>query len=285
MDVLLGIALGTGLVLVWLSWWEEERRPRARPAWVARFDDRLVQAGIVGVTPALFFAVTVGLAVVSFVLVWSLTRSAAVGACLAIAAAGAPFALVAARSRARRRRLRAAWPDAVDALASAIRAGLALPEALATLADRGPAELRPAFAAFAEDYRSSGRLDPSLDALKARLADPTADRMVEAVRIARDVGGTEIGRVLRSLARFLRDDARVRGELEARQSWTVNAARLAVAAPWVLLALLATRPAGLAAFDTAGGVLVLAIGAAASLGAYRLMQALGRLPVEERVMR
>ncbi|MEK8228443.1 hypothetical protein NKG05_24035 [Oerskovia sp. M15] len=35
-----------------------------------------------------------------------------------------------------------------------------------------------------------------------------------------------------------REDA---GELEARQSWTVNGARVAVAGPWVVLALLATR--------------------------------------------
>ena len=41
---------------------------------------------------------------------------------------------------------------------------------------------------------------------------------------------------------FLREDARTRAELETRQSWTVNAARLAVAAPWAVLAMLSTNP-------------------------------------------
>ncbi len=78
----------------------------------------------------------------------------------------------ACRARRRRAALRDVWPDAVDNLASAVRAGLSLPEALAQLAVRGPAELRPAFAAFAEDYRATGRFADCLDRLKDRLADP-----------------------------------------------------------------------------------------------------------------
>lgn len=112
-----------------------------------------------------------------------------------------------------------------------------------------------------------------------------ADRLVEALRIARDVGGTDLGRVLRTLSTFLREDARSRAELEARQSWTVNAARLAMAAPWAVLVLLASRGSTLQAYNTPGGALVLAIGAGASLLAYRMMLSIGRLPEEQRVLR
>ena len=42
-----------------------------------------------------------------------------------------------------------------------------------------------------------------------------------------------------------------RAELETRQGWTVNAARLALCAPWVVLALLALRPETVAAYDSA----------------------------------
>ena len=48
------------------------------------------------------------------------------------------------------------WPDAVDHLRSAIRAGLSLPEALIQLSYRSPEELRDAFAHFSRDYRASG---------------------------------------------------------------------------------------------------------------------------------
>jgi tight adherence protein B len=91
--------------------------------------------------------------------------------------------------------------------------------------------------------------------------------------------------LLRTLSSFLRDDARTRAELEARQSWTVNAARLAVAAPWVVLALLSTRPEAVAAYNRPAGVVVLAGGAAASVVAYRVMVRIGRLPEESRVLR
>ena len=124
-----------------------------------------------------------------------------------------------------------------------------------------------------------------MDRLKARFADPVADRIVEALRLAHEVGGTDLGTLLRSLSQMLREDMRTRGELEARQSWTVNGAKVAVAAPWLVLALLSTRPQAAAAYATATGALILLVGAVVSVIAYRLMLRLGRLPEEERTLR
>ena len=45
----------------------------------------------------------------------------------------------------------------------------------------------------------------------------------------------------------------VRAELRARQSWIVNAARLGVVAPWIVLLMLATRPEGAAAYNSPAG--------------------------------
>lgn len=285
MDGVLGLTLGAGLFLVWWACWEEPPRARSRPAWALRLRDRLVLAGVEGVPPAVFVAFAAGCAAAVLVLAAALSGSLAVAVCFGAMAGWAPFAVVASRARSRRTRLRHDWPEVVDALASGVRAGLSLPEAVARLGERGPEDLRPAFAAFAEDYRATGRFDQALDALKDRLADPVADRLVEALRLARDVGGGEVGTLLRSLSRFLRDDARTRGELEARQSWTVNAARLAVASPWVVLAMIALQPTGAEPFDTPAGMAVLAIGGVATVGAYRLMRRLGRLPLDQRVMR
>ena len=198
-------------------------------------------------------------------------------------ALGAPITVLRARRRRRIDALGSAWPDVVDDLTSAVRAGLALPEALAQVGLRGPVELRPAFAAFAADYRAGGRFSDSMNALKDRLADPVGDRVVEALRVARDVGGNDLGGLLRTLSGFLREDARTRGELVARQAWTVNGARVAVAAPWVVLGMLALRPPAVAAYNTPAGAAVLAGGAGSCLVAYRLMVRIGRLPSEPRV--
>ena len=83
------------------------------------------------------------------------------------------------------------------------------------------------------------------------------------------VGGGELGRLLRNLSGYLRDEARTRSELESRQAWTVNGARLAVSAPWVVLLLMSFQTGSVQAFSSPAGVLVLAVGAALCVVAYR----------------
>jgi tight adherence protein B len=133
-------------------------------------------------------------------------------------------------------------------------------------------------------FRSSGRFDAALLAMREDLADPVADRVVEVLRMARATGGSDLGQVLRSFSDLLREEARLRAEIEARASWTVNAARVAVAAPWLVLGMLATSSGVLDAYDSPGGALLLSLGAAVCLFAYRLMLRLGRVPGEQRVM-
>ena len=285
MGVLAGLLLGLGLFCVWWSCWEAPARTPRRSAWSARTQDLLVQAGAGSVTPAALVGASAAVAAVAALAVAALTLSPVLALCFGTIAGIGPSALVRARARKRRRSLRDVWPEVVDHLASGVRAGLSLPEAVGQLGERGPAELREPFARFAADYRATGRFAESLDLLKARLADPVADRIVEALRLTREVGGTDLGRLLRALSSFLREDARTRGELEARQSWTVTGARLAAAGPWVVLAFLATRPETARAYDSAAGVAVLLGGAASSVVAYRLMVRLGRLPEEGRVLR
>lgn len=286
--VVVGALLGTGLFLIWWSTWPRDEDVMHTPTEnrvLRRLRDELAQAGYRGVGP-------VGLLVacgIAFVLVFAMgtamIRVPTIALCFAVMAGWTPVAVVRMRARSRRSQLRELWPDVVDNVTSAVRAGLALPEALAQLAIRGPEELRPAFAEFAGDYRTTGRFNDSLDRLKERLADPVGDRLVESLRIAREVGGSDLGSLLRTLSAFLREDARTRSELETRQSWTVSAARLAVAAPWLVLAFLSTRPESVQAYNTAAGVVVLAVGAAASAVAYQVMIRIGRLPEEGRVLR
>src|SRR5699024_12265461 len=117
-----------------------------------------------------------------------------------------PITVLHSRARTRAREHAELWPDAVDNLASAVRAGMSLTEALHQLSERGPEGLREPFAAFTRDLQSPGQFDAALDRLKVRLAEPIGDRVVEAIRIARDVGGGDLGRMLRTLASYLRQD-------------------------------------------------------------------------------
>ncbi|WP_127793811.1 type II secretion system F family protein [Agromyces sp. LHK192] len=188
------------------------------------------------------------------------------------------------RARATRRRAsnRAAWPEVVDHLVAAVRSGMSLPDAIGALGSLGPAATREPFAAFEAEYRRTGAFGPAIDRLKNRLADPVADRILETLRMAREVGGSEITHVLRGLSGYLREDAALRAEVRARQSWIRNAARLGVAAPWVLLLVLATKPQTIEAYGTPIGTALLLVGLGLTVVAYRAMIALGRIPEERR---
>jgi tight adherence protein B len=280
---LLGLLLGVGLLLVWRSGPRAPERARG-PRRPGRRQQRLAAAGLTGINAAQLAALQVGLGLLVLVVVLLTTGTVTVS--LAFGVFGFALPAVQVRRLAVRRRadLREVWPEVVDNLASAVRAGLSLPEALAALAVRGPEVVRPSFARFGAEYRSSGRFGACLDRLKADLADPVGDRIVETLRVAREVGGSDLGRVLRTLSTFLREDARARAELETRQGWVVQAARLAVAAPWVVLLLLATQSTTLAAYDSAAGTVLLIGGGAVCLFAYRLMLRIGRLPQDVRVL-
>lgn len=246
---------------------------------------RLVESsGVRSMSPARLVGASVGCAIVAVIVGLALTAVPAVGVAAGVVGAALPTLVLQRRASQRRRRLVEAWPDAVDTLQSGVRAGLPLPEALAALGHSGPDVLRPAFRAFAVEHRATGSIDSALCLLQDTLADPVADRVVAALRLTGQVGGRELGLLLRTLSGMLRDEARTRAEIEARQSWTVAAARLAIAAPWVTLLLLCTRPEAVTAYLAPTGGMVVATAALLSAIAYVLMRRIGRLPRDERVM-
>jgi tight adherence protein B len=214
--------------------------------------------------------------------VWLVVPVPALAALAAIAAGAAPFLWLRGRRLRLLRMRRALWPDVCDLLIASVRAGMSLPDAVASLQSSAPPALRAAFAAFARDSAASGHFDSSAARLKLALSDPVADRIVETLRMARQVGGTELVPVLRALAASVRAGAALRAEVEARQSWIRGAAVLGVVAPWVILALLAMRPEGAHAYSSPEGVALILGGAAVSFVAYRIMIRLGRLPEPRR---
>lgn len=285
MGALLGLLFGAGLLLIWRSGPRAPRRRPGGPSWTARRAELLRQAGVTTVSPGQLLILQGICALSALLVVQLLTGTLAVACCFALFALLGPVGVVRRLRQRRRIALRELWPDAIDNLASAVRAGLSLPEGLAALGSSGPPALRPAFGRFAVSYRASGRFGDCVDSLKQDLADPVGDRVCETLRVAREVGGTDLGTVLRTLSELLRVDARTRAELETRQGWTVSAARLAVAAPWIVLLLLGSQSSTLRSYDSSGGVLLLGIGGAVCLLAYRLMLRIGRLPEEPRVLR
>lgn len=287
MTLAVGFMLAAGVLLVASPWLWPRREIESTGAHtpLAPLADLMARAGVSQVSPLVLLAVLVMAGIAGGALTLILVPVVALAPVVAVVVAVLPLLVLRARAAARRRALRSVWPDVVDHLLSGVRAGLSLPQAIAALAESAPEPVRAPFRSFRHDYQRAARFTEALDALKVTLADPIADRIVETLRMAREVGGTELPTVLRSLSHYLRADASVRAEVDARQSWVRTAARLGVVAPWIVLLMLSTRPEAASAYNTPGGVALVIGGLIATLVAYRLMIALGRLPEEGRWFR
>ncbi|QTX04315.1 type II secretion system F family protein [Agromyces archimandritae] len=283
----LGALLGLGLLLVASPFlWPAGARTASRKSGLAdRVTAELSLAGLERVPIPAVVAVCLFLGVVAAALVQAILGLPVLALVAGLLGAALPAIVIHRRAAHRRAEHRAVWPDVVDHLVSSVRSGMSLPDAVGSLAELGPAPTRRAFAAFEHEYRASGNFAVCLERLKGRLADPVADRILETLRMAREVGGTDLTAVLRGLAGYLREDAALRAEVVARQSWIRNAARLGVAAPWLLLLLLASRPEAIASYNSPAGTGLLIAGVVITFVAYRSMVALGRIPEERRWFR
>ena len=175
------------------------------------------------------------------------------------------------------------WADVVDDLTSALRAGLSLPQAIIHISNSGPGEVKDVFALAMQRYQMTGDFSGSLNLLSDVFDDAIADKFVSGIQIAYEVGGTDLGLLLRTLSEVIREESKLRGEIDARQSWTVNGAKLAISAPWITVLILSTRESALSVYLSVEGLRLLAFCAVVTLIAYFGMLQIGKLPSSIRV--
>lgn len=192
------------------------------------------------------------------------------------------YGFVLRQRRARHQRLRLAWPGVIDHIRAGIRSGGDVVGAVRALPENLPPDIAGPMAWFRIDTDRGMSADEALGEWGRRLADPVGDRIVEVLRMAHEVGGTDLPAVLNALSRSVRHDIAVREDATAKQSWIRSAAVLAVSAPWVVLVVIGSRTETVAAYQTLEGTGLLIVGALVSAVAYRMMQAIGSLPMQRR---
>jgi len=148
LGAVLGLLLGTGLLLIWRSGGGTSPAVLRTGGLTRTRNEQLRRAGLQGAssTQLLFIQIAAGL--ISAVIVLLATSTVTISICFGVFGALLPWMLVRRLARKRLADLRAVWPEVVDNLVSAVRAGLSLPEALSGLSDRGPEVVRAPFAEF-----------------------------------------------------------------------------------------------------------------------------------------
>ncbi|MFA9446296.1 type II secretion system F family protein [Egicoccus sp. AB-alg6-2] len=258
--------------------------PAARRPRRLRAQEFLVQAGLQRVRPVELAAVMAVLFAVAAALGWAMYDGVVVPVAIGMVAAGTPLWSARARRHRRRELAREAWPRLIEEIRlNAVTLGRSIPQALLTVGMRGPEEMRPAFAAAHREWLISTDFERTLDVLRDRLADPTADAVCETLLIAHDVGGTEVDARLKALAADRMQDLQGRKDARAKQA-AVRFARLFVLLVPIGMAFVGLSIGeGRAAYASDAGQVFVLVALALIAGCWAWAGQLLRLPEEQRV--
>lgn len=246
-------------------------------------ETRLRQAGV-SLTPGRYRATVLATIVGTWLTVYAITGSVPLAALPAAIVGFAP------RSFYRRRRERllaervAAWPEAIRDVLTHLSVDQTLHRALIELGRSGPAPLRSVWRSYSVN---AAVLDvpAALAQVRADLADPVSDHVLEALEAAHDRGTTVVIAVLRSLADHVTRDVQLREQIITGQAETRSQAVVAMVLPFIVLAFLVTSSDDFGDFySSTGGWIVIGFGTAMAVGGWKLISVLGRLPTEPRVL-
>lgn len=245
---------------------------------------RLIQAGLSTIQPAQFILLLVTGFALLFGVVLVITSSMLIAGSVCLCVGAQLLDTLQTRVKTENLKANLEWPKFLDSIHSAAWAGASLEQAILDSVSVAPPKIAWALLEFERDQGSGLPFSQSLDNLKARLANPIADRFIEITRLASASGGRGYLSALRSQALQLRLENATWSEIQAKQNWVLGTAKLAVLAPWLVLVLLGMRPETAVAFQTETGIVVLVIGLVASLLAFRLIKTLGALPQRNRTL-
>jgi len=242
----------------------------------------LAQAGA-AVSPMQFVVGSLGVGAAAFALTFFVTGTPLVAVVPAAAAVMLPRAYYGRRRAAHLREVQAAWPDGLRDIGASLAAGRSLGHALDTLATTGPPPLRDAFTRFPSLSRMLGPV-AALEVVKAELADPTSDRVIEVLILAQERGGPIVARILDDLVSATTKDVKVLDEVESEGLEMKLNARAVLVMRWLVLVALTIRAGAFRDFySSSAGLVVVLIGAAlCALGAWWIGR-LGRAHEERRV--
>lgn len=256
------------------------RPPRRGPG---RLQQRL-DAVDAGISAARYRLTVVGTVLAVALVVFAATGTASLAVPPAVAVGLTPRLYFQRRHAKVLTERRAAWPEAIRDVLAHLQSGQTLHRALCLLGENGPLPLRATWQRY---ERNAAALDvgTALELVRAELADPVSDRVVEALIAAHEHGRDVILDVLRSLADNVTKDLQAAEQITTSQAEVRSQAVVAVILPFlVLVFLVASNDAYRSFYRTSAGWIVVTVGVAMAIGGWKLITVLGRVPIEERVL-
>ncbi len=235
------------------------------------------------VTRGQFWLASFGAGLGTYAVVFALTSLPIVSLMPAVVVATLPKAYFVRKRSQRLDDVQRAWPDGLRDLLASVRSGASLPTAIEGLALYGPVPLRDAFRDFAVYSHSLGFV-PALEMIKADLADPTSDRVIEVLILAYERGGAVVPEILSDLADATTKDLWTLEEIRTDALEQKINSRIVFILPWLVLVAMTARAGPFRDFYASKvGVLVAVVGGVMSLVGVVIASKLGAQPTEPRV--
>lgn len=247
-------------------------------------DEWLVQAGLEGVRVSQFVAAIAALFVLGAAVAYLIFAGLVPAMVLGGFCASLPVATYRMRRKRRRDKAHEAWPRMIEEIRVMTgAAGRSVPQALFDVGRRAPAELRGAFEAAQREWLLTTDFDRTLEVLKRRLADPTADATCETLLIAHQLGGTDLDQRLMALAEDRLVDTAGRKDAVARQAGARFARWFTIVVPIGMALVGMSIGDGRNAYRADYGQVLVVLALAVMIGCWLWASRIMALPDEQRV--
>ena len=204
--------------------------------WSTRLRDFLAQAGM-RTKPAKLVLVSGVIGLGSYVLAAQFHLQVLVAVVLGVAGAAIPFGVVAWKRKRRLRQFEERFPEALDLLGRAVRAGHAFTTGLEMIAQESPEPVAGEFRTTFEEQNFGLPLRDALLNMAERVPLIDVRFFATALLIQRETGGN-LAEILDGLARVIRDRFRIYREVRTRTAQGRLTALILIALPPFMLVLL-----------------------------------------------
>ena len=207
-----------------------------RWSWSTRLRDILYQAGM-NTKPAKVILLCAVLALGIFLAVGKFFDSTIIGLAAAAAAGLAPLAYIALKRKLRLRAFERHFPEALDLLSRAVRAGHAFATGLKMIATETPEPLSTEFRIAFEEQNFGLPLRDALINLAERVPLIDVRFFVTSLLVQKETGGN-LAEILDGLARVIRERFKIRGEVRTRTAQGRLSAAILLSLPPVMMLIL-----------------------------------------------
>jgi len=173
------------------------------------------------------------------------------------------------------------WLYFLDNMSSATKAGFSIKESLMQALNSAEVPLKNDLYSAIIEINRSNQVSKVIPILKKDVTDEIGRNVVKIIELVHFLGASDLSKILSILSNSSREFHELITELKTKQTWVLNGAKIAIAAPWVVLLALWTQENVRNSYQTINGQIVLFLVALLGVAGFLVMQKIGNLEIRK----